>query len=177
MRRIKINKRGVTPIIAVILLMMMTVAAAGAAFFWIVRVQSTLTGGTEQHIDSVISSIGSIAEMRNVYFTEEAAANSGNMTFTVRNLGSIPFVLTNASTVMTLFDGSGTTICTNNWAHATMNAISGSGSGVELNPSDTALITLNLTGDCYNNLPGSGELIRYDVDFVGDATAGGSFEK
>ena len=177
MRRIKINKKGVTPIIAIILLMMMTVAAAGAAFFWIVRVQATLSGGTEQHIDSVISNIGSVAEMRNVYFDEEAAANGGNLTFTVRNLGSIPIVLTNASTVMTLFDGTGTTICTNNWDDATMKAHSGSGSGVELNPSDTALVKLNLTGECYTNLPGSGELVRYDVDFLGDATAGGSFEK
>ena len=177
MRRIKINKRGVTPIIAVILLMMMTVAAAGAAFFWIVRVQSTLSGGTEQHIDSVISNIGSVAEMRNVYFLQDDTGAYGNLTFTVRNLGSIPFILTNASTVMTLFDGTGTTICTNNWADDTMKALSGSGADIELNPSDTALVTLNLTGICYTNLPGSGELIRYDVDFVGDATAGGSFKK
>ena len=177
MRRIKINKKGVTPIIAIILLMMMTVAAAGAAFFWIVRVQATLSGGTEQHIDSVISNIGSVAEMRNVYFDEEAAANGGNLTFTVRNLGSIPIVLTNASTVMTLFDGTGTTICTNNWASATMDALSGT-ADLELTPSATSLVVLNLTGDCnIKTSPSAGETIRYDVDFLGDATAGGSFEK
>ena len=83
MRRIKINKKGVTPIIAIILLMMMTVAAAGAAFFWIVRVQSTLTGGTEQHIDTVFGNIGATAEFRDMAVT----TNGLNLTFNLRNTG------------------------------------------------------------------------------------------
>ncbi len=38
------NRKGITPIIAVVLLLMMTVAAAGAAFFWITTIQSRLQG-------------------------------------------------------------------------------------------------------------------------------------
>ena len=81
MRRIKMNKKGVTPIIAIILLMMMTVAAAGAAFFWIVRVQSSLTGGAEQHVDTVLTNIGSSAE-----FLDVAVNSAGtSLTFNLRN--------------------------------------------------------------------------------------------
>jgi len=169
------NKKGVTPIIAVILLMMMTVAAAGAAFFWIVRVQATLSGGTEQHIDSVVSNIGSMAEMVNVQYTN-VNETTGNMTFIVRNRGTIPFTLTNVSTIMTLSEGDGTIICNNNWGDATMFCLSGCGGEVDV--SSSQLVTLNLTGDC--DLEASytdGETIQYSVDFPGDATAGGSFRK
>ncbi len=36
------NKRGITPIIAVVLLLMMTVAAAGAAYFWLTTIQTRI---------------------------------------------------------------------------------------------------------------------------------------
>ncbi len=45
----KVNKKGITPVIAVILLLMMTVAAAGAAFYWLVKIQGQMQGGTEQY--------------------------------------------------------------------------------------------------------------------------------
>ncbi len=52
----KINKKGITPVIAVVLLMMMTVAAAGAAYFWIVGVQSSIQSDTENFIGEVLES-------------------------------------------------------------------------------------------------------------------------
>ena len=56
LRKIRIrNKKGITPIIAVILLMMMTVAAAGAAFFWVLRIQSSFQGSSEQHFETLNS--------------------------------------------------------------------------------------------------------------------------
>jgi len=51
-----INKKGITPVIAVVLLMMMTVAAAGAAYFWIVGVQSSIQTDTENFIGQVLES-------------------------------------------------------------------------------------------------------------------------
>ena len=41
------NRRGITPIIAIILLLMMTVAVAGAAFYWLVKIQGSMQSGTE----------------------------------------------------------------------------------------------------------------------------------
>ena len=38
------NRKAITPVIAVVLLLMMTVAAAGAAFFWITTIQSRIQG-------------------------------------------------------------------------------------------------------------------------------------
>ena len=42
------GRKGITPIIAIILLLMMTVAAAGASFYWLVKIQGELQGGTSQ---------------------------------------------------------------------------------------------------------------------------------
>jgi len=53
------NRKGITPIIAVILLLMMTVAAAGAAFFWLTRIQGELQGGAEQYEETVFERIAS----------------------------------------------------------------------------------------------------------------------
>ena len=174
MRR-KMNKRGVTPIIAVILLMMMTVAAAGAAFFWIVRVQSTLTGGTEQHVDTTIANVGSMAELAEVDYLN----SSSQMKFVVRNLGSIPFTLTNSSTIMSLRAANGTMICNSDWNTATlMECTTANGCNGKIDVSSSTLITLNLnsSGDCSLTAGYSeGELIRYNVDFPGEATAGGTF--
>ena len=172
MRR-KMNKKGVTPIIAVILLMMMTVAAAGAAFFWIVRVQSTLTGGTEQHIDTTISNIGSMAELAEVDYVN----SSSKLRFVVRNLGSVPFTLTNSSTIMSLRAADGTMICNSNWANnGTINCASEDGCNGEIDVSSSQLVNLTLAGACSLSTGYTeGELIRYSVDFPGDATSGGTF--
>ena len=53
------NKKGLTPVIAVVLLLMMTVAAAGAAFFWFVRIQSEMQGGTESYSEQLSEKIAS----------------------------------------------------------------------------------------------------------------------
>jgi len=176
MRRIKINKRGVTPIIAVILLMMMTVAAAGAAFFWIVRVQSTLTGGTEQHVDTVLTNIGSSAEFRDMSVT----ANGLNLTFNLRNTGSVPFTVDYNDTVLTLKKLDGTIICTEDWDSASINATN---SGIANN---TAIVVNSITSVDLSLITGqacdlsayvSGESIQYSNYFGSDVVAGGSFTK
>ena len=178
MRRIKINKRGVTPIIAVILLMMMTVAAAGAAFFWIVRVQSTLTGGTEQHIDTVFGNIGATAEFRNV-----AVDTLGtNLTFVLRNTGSVPFDVDWDATTLTLTKLDGTIICTEDWDSTSINATGSGiadGGTIAVNSITSVDLSLLTAGTC--DLPTAvaavGEGIQYTNYFGDDVVVSGSFTK
>jgi len=178
MRRIKINKKGVTPIIAIILLMMMTVAAAGAAFFWIVRVQSTLTGGTEQHIDTVFGNIGATAEFRDM-----SVDNAGlNLTFTLRNTGSVPFTVDYNDTTLTLKKLDGTIICTEDWDSASINASnSGIANGTEIAINSITSVDLSLTTAQNCDLPTGtleqGEGIQYTNYFGADVVASGSFQK
>ena len=178
MRRIKINKKGVTPIIAIILLMMMTVAAAGAAFFWIVRVQSTLTGGTEQHIDTVFGNIGATAEFRNVAVT----ANGLNLTFTLRNTGSVPFTVSHDDTTLTLAKLDGTIICTEDWDSTSINATgSGIADGAEIAVNSITSVDLQLhtagTCDLPTGVLETGEAIQYTNYFGADTVVSGSFTK
>jgi len=178
MRLRKMNKKGVTPIIAIILLMMMTVAAAGAAFFWIVRVQSTLTGGAEQHVDTVFSNIGSAVEFLDVAVT----SNGTNLTFNLRNTGSIPITTDFNDTVLTLKYPNGTVICAENWDSASIDATGSdvtNGSDINVGTITYVDLWLKSAGDC--DLPdgvlASGETVQYSNYFGGDAVAGGSFEK
>jgi len=50
------NRKGITPVIAVVLLLMMTVAAAGAAFFWITTIQSRIQGQVATQASQTASS-------------------------------------------------------------------------------------------------------------------------
>ena len=155
------------------------VAAAGAAFFWIVRVQSTISGGAEQHIDTTITNIASRAEITGMSYSLEVGENitGGNLTFVLRNLGSVPFAPVAADTRMTLKSTGGNIICTNNWADATMLCNTGC-SSTDLDPSDTIDISLNLTSDCDLDINSTGyadQTVQYEVDFPGAAPAGGSF--
>ena len=43
--------KGLTPVVAMILLLMMTVAAAGASFYWLIKIQGELQGGTHDIVD------------------------------------------------------------------------------------------------------------------------------
>jgi len=171
------NKRGVTPIIAVILLMMMTVAAAGAAFFWIVRVQSSLTGGTEQHVDTVLSNIGSSAEFRDVAVNTDGTA----LTFNLRNTGSIPFDVNFNDTVLTLKYLNGTIICTTDWDNSPtgITAVSPftTGDTVEVNSITSVTLTLGTSCDLPDLILKSGESVQYSNYFGSSAVAGGAFSK
>jgi len=178
MRRIKINKRGVTPIIAIILLMMMTVAAAGAAFFWIVRVQATLTGGTEQHVDTVLTNVGSSAEFRDVAVSSDGVT----LTFNLRNTGSVPFVLDYNTSILTLKEVDGTIICTNSWDEDTNITVASAplnGSTIEVNSLHEIALTLTAAKDCVlaTGVLEIGETAQYSNYFGGDVVVGGSFEK
>jgi len=78
------NRKGITPVIAVVLLLMMTVAAAGAAFFWMTTIQSRIQGqiGTQVTTTSAqtSASINFLATICN--------ASSGDLNITLQNTGT-----------------------------------------------------------------------------------------
>ncbi|HLE06826.1 MAG TPA: archaellin/type IV pilin N-terminal domain-containing protein [Candidatus Nanoarchaeia archaeon] len=79
------NRKAITPVIAVVLLLMMTVAAAGAAFFWITTIQSRIQGqvGT-QAAQSAASS-----RLVKVISAECGSAVPVSVNITIQNVGEL----------------------------------------------------------------------------------------
>jgi len=181
--RIK-SKKGITPIIAIILLMMMTVAAAGAAFFWVLRLQSSFTGSSEQFGDSLNEYLNSqllvdLAE----YASGEDEGDGGNLTLVISNVGAQPIPLDSGSssptTTLLIKDKDQKLICSTENVN-TEPATAVSGFGTDLGVSAKKTLVLNLTSDCaidadatYTN----GSLFYFDIDFSGQASTGGTFKK
>jgi flagellin-like protein len=101
------NKKGLTPVIAVILLLMMTVAAAGAAFFWFVRIQSEMQGGTESYSEDLTKTISSRISVATIDYD----ANGGNLTMVLQNIGSKPVSIAGDTTTFILRDYDQNIVC------------------------------------------------------------------
>ena len=176
------SKKGITPIIAIILIMMMTVAAAGAAFFWILRVQSSFQGSSEQHFEVLNENINSQIGVVLAEFTPHNTSNSGNLTLVLRNTGGTPILLSNTSTspttTMILQDRDQKIICNEDWNGANMNCINGCGSNLAVSGQGT--VVLNLSANCNianDTTYANGSVFFFKVDFYGKAGTGSSFVK
>ncbi len=92
------NRKAITPVIAVVLLLMMTVAAAGAAFFWMTTIQSRIQGqiGTQVSTNTkqTTTSLNVISLICN------ASSNSINMT--LQNTGTS--TIENGTIAITIID-------------------------------------------------------------------------
>ena len=172
------NKKGITPIIAVILLMMMTVAAAGAAFFWVLRMQSSFQGGSEQHFETLGSNINSMVDVLHSQYKD-----NGNFTLILQNTGSIPITLASTTTSPTtniiLKDSESNLICSETLGSLSANCTVGCG-GSTLSVGGQTLIIINLTSNCdisngttYPN----GTTFNFDLDFGGQTGTGSDFDK
>jgi len=185
------SKKGITPIIAIILLMMMTVAAAGAAFFWVLRLQSSFTGSSEQFGDSLNEYLNSqllvdLAE----YSTDPGngstpgnESNGGNLTLVISNVGAQPVALDSGAsaptTTLLLKDKDQKLICSTESVNAAPAAAL-SGFGSDLGVSAKKTLVLNLTSACdiaVDSTYANGSLFYFDIDFSGQASTGGTFKK
>ncbi|RLG17198.1 hypothetical protein DRN62_01815 [Nanoarchaeota archaeon] len=54
------NKKGITPVVAIVLLLMMTVSSAAAAYYWMTTIQSDLQNKVAQNIQSTVGSAASL---------------------------------------------------------------------------------------------------------------------
>ncbi len=80
------NRKGITPIIAVVLLLMMTVAAAGAAFFWITTIQSRIQGQIGTQVSTTTTQTGAGLNIIALICNASPSAQAINMT--LQNTGT-----------------------------------------------------------------------------------------
>jgi flagellin-like protein len=171
------NKKGITPVIAVILLLMMTVAAAGAAFFWFVRIQSEMQGGTESYQQELGEKVSANVE---VVATQLSAAN---LKIYLKNNGNVNVPLdasTNKPTTnWLLFDANSNIICSSDW-NSGPAACAACATDASLEIGEIQEVILALTDPCdditdstYNN----GTMFSYMIDFSGVTGTGGTFTK
>ena len=166
-----INKKGLTPIIAVILLMMMTVAAAGAGFFWFVRIQGELQSGGENYATDLGETINS-----NLYIVN-SEYDSGDLKLIVRNTGGVNIPvnkgLDSPTTSIILNQGDGQVICNTFLGSSFAECTKGCGNDILVG--ETQEINIDLSGDCSLTSYTEDTSISFSMDFSGKAGTGGEF--
>lgn len=172
------NKKGITPIIAIILLLLMTVAAASASFFWLVRIQGELQGGTSQFQEQTFERIASSVQWQDSDYNDTQEV----LTMSLLNTGTTNIPVDNSSTApkaqWTLLDSEQDVKCSTDWSGSAPNVFCTEGCGTQMEQSELRLIRLNLSGsDC--DLTGESEdsLWFAKISFNGKATTAGTFEK
>jgi flagellin-like protein len=177
------SKKGLTPVVAMILLLMMTVAAAGASFYWLVRIQSELQGGTQQFQDSTFESMTSsvIWQTSSYNRTSEilqiVALNTGTTKIPISDSGTSP------KTVWTLTNSDGDILCNSDWSgldsdsDGTNDTKCLSGCGSDLVLKDSRIIKLNLTNsECDISSQRNGSTVAVDITLSGVTPLKGQFE-
>ena len=169
----KQNKKGITPIIAVILLMMMTVAAAGAAFFWFVRIQSELQGGSDSHANQLSETINSKMEV----LVSDLQGSSLNVY--LKNVGGTDIPVktgsTSPTTTFLMQESSGKVICQTYLDSSHASCTSGCGDAIDVG--ETQLVAMTLASDCSLSSYANTTKFAYNLDFSGTSSTGGEFEK
>ena len=167
------NKKGITPIIAVILLMMMTVAAAGAAFFWFVRIQSELQGGSDSHANQLSETINSKIE---VLVTD---LQGSSLNVYLKNVGGTDVPVKSGSTSPTttflMQESSGKVICQTYLDSSHASCVAGCGNSIDVG--ELQAVTMTLASDCSLSSYSNTTKFAYTLDFSGIASTGGEFEK
>jgi len=177
----KKNKKGISPIIAVILLLMMTVAAAGAAFFWFVRIQSEMQGGTESYSEQLSEKIS--AKVGMITADYEGGNNSnGSLALYLQNLGNmnVPIVKSDTSPTTTwiLQDSEQKVICNSDWNGAPADCDSGCTSDLAVGETQKVNLELTTTCDISNETNYPNDTVFYfKIDFSGVTATGGQFTK
>jgi flagellin-like protein len=177
------SKKGLTPVVAMILLLMMTVAAAGASFYWLVRIQSELQGGTQQFQTTTFEAMTSSV----IWQTSSYNRTSEILKISILNTGTrkIPVTATSISprTTWTLTNGDGDILCNSDWSgldsdsDGTNDTRCNSGCGTDLLLKDSRIIELNLTdSECDISGQSNDSLIAADINLGGVVPLKGQFE-
>ncbi|MEM4714082.1 MAG: archaellin/type IV pilin N-terminal domain-containing protein [Candidatus Nanoarchaeia archaeon] len=173
-----LNKKGITPIIAIILLLMMTVAVAGAAFFWLSRIQSQLQGGIESYQGTMMTQVASKVDVIAANYKNESGQE--NLTIIFQNTGNTKISISNTSTYPTttwiLRDANQVTVCSRAWDGNF--CLSGCGPSEFMDVGEMQQIILNLSNTaCSISALPTGTVFSFTVDFSGKTTSSGSFIK
>ncbi len=176
------SRKGLTPVVAMILLLMMTVAAAGASFYWLVRIQGELQGGTQQFQEQTFERMTSNIAFQDSSYNrtrEEltiALLNTGTTKIPISNSG------TNPKTLWTLLDSEQDILCSSDWSKqdsdsdGTNDTECTSGCGSDLALKELRLVKLNLTNsECDISSQANDTLIFVKITFSGKTTSAGTF--
>lgn len=88
--RITLNKKAVTPVIAIVLLLMMTVAAAAGAYFWIGSLSTQIESAATSQVSQTLGSAGASLSVVSLICKNETmdSTSQGNITAIVQNTGT-----------------------------------------------------------------------------------------
>ncbi len=176
------NKKGITPIIAVILLLMMTVAAAGGAFFWFIRIQGEIQGGTESYSGSLAEKISSKIDVLVVDYSASNqidiyVKNNGNTVVPVKKSSTSP------TTTWILQNSQQRVVCSEYFGTSSSDDVycsAGCNDDLEVSELQKIRLELKSNGDCdissattYPN----GTMFSFVMDFSGQGGTGGQFIK
>ena len=177
--QIRRNRKAMTPIVAIILLLMMTVAAAGTSFYWLIKIQSEMQGGTEQYQENVFERLASTVNWLDADYNSTAEV----LTVYLQNVGTTEIPLDNSTadptTTWILKDSEQVTVCESKFDDVGTNVdcYSGCGPSTNLGASASTSISLNLTGTaCDISGYANDALMRATIYFSGKATTSGTFE-
>jgi len=176
------NKKGITPVIAVILLLMMTVAAAGAAFFWFIRIQGELQGGTESFSGTLSEKMSSKVDIIVVDYSasnqiDMYLKNNGNVAIPVKKSSTSP------TTTWILQDSRQNVICSEYFGTSSNDdtyCSSGCNDDLEVGELQRVRLALKSSGDCSISSATSypnGTMFSFVIDFSGQAGSGSQFIK
>ena len=166
---------------------MMTVAGAGAAFFWFVRIQSEMQGGTESYSEQLSEKIAARVDISEIDYIQ--GGGDANLTIIVRNNGNVPVSLTDSETTFILKDYNNNIICnvklnssnSDNDTQTTDDEIYCTGCSGNINIKSTKSLTLDMSNvtynPCYMNPAtyGNDTVFTVKMDFSGVAASGGQF--
>ena len=171
--------KGLTPVIAMILLLMMTVAAAGASFYWLLRIQGELQGGTQQFQEQTFEQMTSVVGWQSANMNE----SSESLTIVLVNRGTTKIPVDNATSSgvqWVLLDNEQEHVCTSDWQTSTGKVVCLSGCGTDIGVNELREVSIKLTGTCnvtptHANAIASDSLMFASMYFGGKASASGQF--
>ncbi len=142
------NRKAITPVIAVVLLLMMTVAAGGAAFFWMTTIQSRIQGqiGT-QVSETTLTSTTSLNIISVICDLTQEVVN-----ITVQNTGTNNIDI--GTTALTITDTQDKVLKT---ATSTLDAILSQNQIRTFNYTDIDVFSENVTYGMKITMPGGAE--------------------
>lgn len=159
---------------------MMTVAAAGASFYWLVKIQGELQGGTSQFQEQTFERMSSSVSWQGGDYNRTTHV----LTITLLNTGTTDIPIDNTSTApkaqLSLLDKDQRVKCTTDFV-TSVNCTSGC--GTKLEQSELRLLKLNTTngvgtvGGCSIYAEPNDSLWFVRMSFSGKATTAGTFEK
>lgn len=178
-------RKGLTPVIAMILLLMMTVAAAGASFYWLIRLQGELQGGTQQFQEQTFERMTSHVEWQSSTHNGTDDSNQ-TLKITFLNTGTTKIPINSDSTSpksqWSLLDSEQDIICTTDFSDMGTDVlcVDGCTSDLALKELRTIELNWNTTSDCDLNVGSNttypeDSLIYAKINFNGKTTASGTF--